>query len=1033
MSFRRPPALPFLSAALIVSCLRVAAESRDARAADESVLSLETIDLELREATDASIDVFPDGQRLVFSLLGDLFLLPIEGGEARALTSGSAFDDWPRISPNGEQVAFLSDRDGEGLYLCDAATGAVRALDTTLESPRHPVWLPDGAAIAVAARGPKDPHGTRAIYRVPVAGGAPTRLGPAAGDFDSPFIWNGVVGFCEAHRQADGSWQTQFRLSNGREPMGSVPGRVAGAFSSRAGNDFVVWTVGQGLDRLLALGSPNAKTQVELDGDVARSHTIAEGVPAMAFSPDGKLCFASGDGQLRRLRDGPSAAPIPFTARLSLDRVTTSGPHPVVPSPRGTFAPRSAEALELLRPVGKITALAAAGDLYLTPFRNIVGPSISWNPGWDMHPHWPWKGSEIVFQRFDGVRRGLISRVVEEEVVRGNIVPLKNPEFALPGSSDPLVLAGWHPDGEHLLVVVQGIEHHPIALYDLGTGALDTLYTPRGSVDPAPYYVGEPPVLCFTDLSPEGVPNHYQWNNGKATPLTALSAGAWDAKVAPDQAHIAFRRDWDLYIAPLRPGHAVQDGEESRYAEGADGPFGWFPNALSVYYTAGSSYLAVRVEDREPLDLPIKLIFGATPKRPNGAIEHVQVVDLASGQVHPDQTIVIEDGRITRIQNAGEVTSLPPSNRVDGTGLFAIPGLVDFNCGLGETWPRTPLAFGVTTMRTVRTSLPLSIAWRDAIDSAQSPGPRLLSSGPSILAFPGSVQGPATHFDEGVLCPRDGTALERAIDLPYQRNLPYAELGSGLPRLLQKSGIAYAAGESVAVGVEVASVRDFVTAVQDGAEFLDGTLPGGTFADLHALVQRAKVSWAPLLQRTAVGEHEWRTGGKRREAAMFGAGVSEYLAERLTPAGTYAHWDDGEVDRLVARLSASLLAAHALGCNLVAGSGAPAPDCFAGASLQSEVASFVAAGLSPLQALRLATANSAAALGAGEKFGTLSIGALGDVVLLRSNPLEDIRALGEVAQVVQEGRPFTPLDLLLPPTRAPSAPKPGADGAATPK
>ncbi|MBK9370815.1 MAG: PD40 domain-containing protein [Deltaproteobacteria bacterium] len=66
----------------------------------------------LSEGTWMSVDVHPSGERLVFDLLGDLYELPIGGGEAKRLTDGPSWDNDPRYSPDGERLLFVSDRDG---------------------------------------------------------------------------------------------------------------------------------------------------------------------------------------------------------------------------------------------------------------------------------------------------------------------------------------------------------------------------------------------------------------------------------------------------------------------------------------------------------------------------------------------------------------------------------------------------------------------------------------------------------------------------------------------------------------------------------------------------------------------------------------------------------------------------------------------------------------------------------------------------------------------------------------------------------
>ena len=70
-----------------------------------------TVEFETTEVTDPDLTVSPDGETLVFTMLGHLFRLPADGGQAEQLTFGPYWDSEPAFSPDGRSLAFVSDRD----------------------------------------------------------------------------------------------------------------------------------------------------------------------------------------------------------------------------------------------------------------------------------------------------------------------------------------------------------------------------------------------------------------------------------------------------------------------------------------------------------------------------------------------------------------------------------------------------------------------------------------------------------------------------------------------------------------------------------------------------------------------------------------------------------------------------------------------------------------------------------------------------------------------------------------------------------
>jgi len=104
------------------------------------------IPIDVREGTWMNIDVSPDGNTIVFDLLGDIYEIDIDGGEARPITSGVAWDMQPRFSPDGGRIAFTSDRGGGDNIWVVTADGAnpVEVTKETYTLLNGPAWTPDG-------------------------------------------------------------------------------------------------------------------------------------------------------------------------------------------------------------------------------------------------------------------------------------------------------------------------------------------------------------------------------------------------------------------------------------------------------------------------------------------------------------------------------------------------------------------------------------------------------------------------------------------------------------------------------------------------------------------------------------------------------------------------------------------------------------------------------------------------------------------------------------------------------------------------
>src|SRR5581483_6263614 len=110
-----------------------------------------TIDFTTDEGTLMSVDVAPSGKWIAFDLLGHIYRVAARGGQAECLTSGSgvALNYHPRFSPDGREIAFISDRSGQAnVWLMGADGSAPHPVFLDAEHRyATPVWSRDGQLI----------------------------------------------------------------------------------------------------------------------------------------------------------------------------------------------------------------------------------------------------------------------------------------------------------------------------------------------------------------------------------------------------------------------------------------------------------------------------------------------------------------------------------------------------------------------------------------------------------------------------------------------------------------------------------------------------------------------------------------------------------------------------------------------------------------------------------------------------------------------------------------------------------------------
>jgi len=98
------------------------------------------------EGTWMNLDVSPDGQTLVFDLIGDIYTMPVNGGKATPIRTGIPFEVQPRFSPDGTKISFTSDAGGgDNIWVMNRdGSDAKQVTKESFRLLNNATWMPDG-------------------------------------------------------------------------------------------------------------------------------------------------------------------------------------------------------------------------------------------------------------------------------------------------------------------------------------------------------------------------------------------------------------------------------------------------------------------------------------------------------------------------------------------------------------------------------------------------------------------------------------------------------------------------------------------------------------------------------------------------------------------------------------------------------------------------------------------------------------------------------------------------------------------------
>lgn len=1001
--------------------------------------------LRVDEGTWMNLDVSPDGREIVFDLLGDLYTLPLEGGTARSLTSGMAWDMQPRYSPDGKSIAFTSDRGGgDNIWTIDHdGSNAEQVTDESFRLLNNPAWSPDGEWIVARKHFTSQRSlGAGEIWLYHRSGGKGLQLNERPNDQkdlgepvfspDGRYVYfsqdttpgsrfeynkdsNGQIYTIRRIDRETGEIDTVVEGAGGAvRPTPSPDGRhMAFVRRVRFQTALFVHDLESGRETMLFDG---------LERDLQETWAVHGVYPNMAWTPDSQELIFWAGGKLHRFHvERRERTEIPFEVddtRKMLEVVRN--PVEVHPEKVQTKMLRWVQ----VSPAGDRVVFQALGHLWIRDLPEGEPRRLtSQDQHFEHYPSFSRDGSRIAYTTWHDEELGSVRTIAADG----------SGERVLTTQPGHYVEPTWSPDGSTLVYrkTGGGFLRSPLYSKEQGLYAVpavggDAVRISREGFDPhfgadedrvfylAPVADGQRAlkslVLRPSHDGERAVATHYQ------------SEAAVEMSVSPDGRWLALAERFNAYIVPfvaaskpIQIGPGTSSIPMTQVTKNAGEYLHWSGDGNTLYWSLGPELFhrdltdAFAFVDGAPEELPEPpesgrpIGFEVPADVPDGRVALVgaRLVTMKGDEVIESGTVVVDGNRITAIGPSDSVQVPAGAHRVDVSGHTIIPGLIDVHWhgsqGTEEMIPQqnwfnySSLAFGVTTIHDPSTDTSQFFAAAEMARAGLITAPRLFSTGTILYGAETSFQAKIDSLDDARFHLQRMKAVGAISVKSYNQ-----------PRRDQRQQVLAAARElDLMVVPEGGSLfMHNMTMVVDGHTGIEHAIPlAKLYDDVVQLWSKSGTAYTPTIvvgYGGIWGENYWYHHTNVWENERLLTYTPRFLIDprsrrrTMAPDEEYNHFD-------IAR-----------GCKQLTDAGVlvqlGAHGQREGLGAHWELWMFEQGGMTPLESLRAATLNGAEYLGLEGDVGSLEEGKLADLVVLEKNPLENIRHSETVKYTMLNGR-----------------------------
>lgn len=1014
------------------------------------------IKIKTDEGTWMSLDISPNGETLVFDLLGDIYTLPIEGGKATRITNGLAFDTHPKFSPDGKELLIVSDRSGgPNAWILDLESGdstqVTKGNDFFMEDAE---WTNDGQYI-ISTKGGRNSK----LFLNHKSGGKGVELTKEPKSLKVSDVSIGKNDRYIWFSKKTNAWQynakfPQISLARYDRDTGKIEdmvSRYGSAFSPTLSSDgkWLVygsrWNDKTGLvSRNLINGKEKWLAYPVQRDDIESQNTLGT-LPVMTFSPDSKFLIASYGGKINKIPiEGGKAVNIPFIIEEEIE---------LGPQLRFNYPIKDVNKVmsnqirnPVISPDGSKIAYSSFQKIYIKEFPDGEPKRLSNLNYTENMPTWSPDGNEIVFTTWDEKMGGAIYKASLNGRKKLIKITQENGVYSYPV---------WTNDGSKI-VFIKSSENEFIEFERNGVDSKIMWISSKGGknifVDKTkgrsyPHFVknserihlygrssglssirwdgtDEKKILKITGISVYGTP-------GRKSPPSSAS---YIIKSPVEEKALAVINN-DVYVVTI-PYTGVKDlsinvakpsssAFPARKLTKFGGEFAsWGAGGDNVYFSLGKSLFNYSIsqakasEERIKKDkkdkktekdkkdktyiadeIEIKTFIKKNKAEGSILLKNARIITMKGKEIFEMGDILIQNNRIKKVGRAGEIENTESIKEMDLTGKTIVPGFVDTHAHVRvsrNVHKSETWSFAANLAYGVTTIRDPQTGTTDILSYADMVDAGLMH-GPRIYST-----GPGVGYWGYNL-----KSLEQTKDVLKQYSKYYNTKTIKMYRTgnrIHRQWILMAAKEQKLMPTTEGALHIKLNLNQmlDGYPGQEHNIPiYPVYKDLVEIMAKSKMAYTPTLLVSYGGP--WSENYYYATEDVQGDKKLNFFTPKAHLDAKSRRRNDGwfHKDEYVFEEQGKFIKDLVESGGLV---GVGSHGQLQGLGYHWELWSMQSGGLGLHDALRVATIIGAEAIGLEGDIGSIEAGKLADLVILDKNPLDDIRNTNTVEMVMMDGK-----------------------------